>query len=357
MAYTFVISDESINSYGYRVLTSGIDLTNFKNNPVMFYMHDRNNGVIGRWENFRIKEQTLYADAVFDESDAMGMIVKDKIEKGFLHSASISLAEPIVFENIDGVDTVISCGLREVSIVDIPSNKNAVKLCDKNGKYVYTLSELTPMTEGEFIQEFMRLLGLDEKATGYDILQALRELINKKETPAKEINHALELGYITHNECALLMQVKDTNPVYISNFLKEKETENIELISKEVDKANIKGKIIRYDKELYLNIGKQIGLKNLRQLFNVMPTQLKITDWIEGGKDANRANWGLNEYRKYAPNELKENPQLYNELVEKETGKDSPSLGLDYYRKHNPQYLMDNPDEYKRMLAEQNKSK
>ena len=44
---TFVISDESVNSYGYIVKTDGIDITAFERNPVMLYMHERKT-VVGR---------------------------------------------------------------------------------------------------------------------------------------------------------------------------------------------------------------------------------------------------------------------------------------------------------------------
>lgn len=33
---TFLIHDESVNSYGFSILTDGMDLTRFKQNPVMF---------------------------------------------------------------------------------------------------------------------------------------------------------------------------------------------------------------------------------------------------------------------------------------------------------------------------------
>lgn len=49
---SFVISDESVNSYGYIVKTDGRDTTAFERNPVMLYMHERKT-VVGRWENIR----------------------------------------------------------------------------------------------------------------------------------------------------------------------------------------------------------------------------------------------------------------------------------------------------------------
>jgi hypothetical protein len=39
-----ILSDSSLNRYGYRVLTSGMLLEAFKKNPVMLYMHFRDEG-------------------------------------------------------------------------------------------------------------------------------------------------------------------------------------------------------------------------------------------------------------------------------------------------------------------------
>lgn len=50
---TFVLSDESVNSYGFIVQTAEIDTAQFERNPVMLYMNDRDNGVLGRRENIR----------------------------------------------------------------------------------------------------------------------------------------------------------------------------------------------------------------------------------------------------------------------------------------------------------------
>lgn len=47
----FLLSDERENCYHFAVSTSGINFTRFNKNPIMLLQHDRNQGVIGRWEN------------------------------------------------------------------------------------------------------------------------------------------------------------------------------------------------------------------------------------------------------------------------------------------------------------------
>ena len=57
------------------------------------------------------------------------------------------------------------------------------------------------------------------------------------------------------------------------------------------------------------------------------------------------------EYRKYAPLELKHNPDLYKQLLEKE-GKEV-ERDLDWYRKNNPDFLRNNPDIYEQLLKQE----
>ena len=89
---TFVLHDESVNTYGFRMLTSGANLEEFKKNPVMLYMHEREKGVIGRWDNIRTEGSKLIADAVFDENNPLGKEVKERVDSGFLRSASVSVS-------------------------------------------------------------------------------------------------------------------------------------------------------------------------------------------------------------------------------------------------------------------------
>ena len=93
MTYTFIISDESVNADGFVIQTKGIRTERFKKNPVMLYMHAREKGVIGRWDNIRTEGSQLIADAVFDENNPLGKEVKERVDGGFLRSASIGLSQ------------------------------------------------------------------------------------------------------------------------------------------------------------------------------------------------------------------------------------------------------------------------
>lgn len=132
--HTFVLTDESVNSYGYRVLLSGLDKTRFLKNPVMFYSHEYGLLPIGYWENVREEDGKLIADAKFDEGDTFAMEIKRKVDAGIIRCSSIGF-------NIQEMDndeslklpgqsgpSVTKWELMECSICAIGSNKNALRL-------------------------------------------------------------------------------------------------------------------------------------------------------------------------------------------------------------------------------------
>ena len=143
MGKEVVISTSGLNSYGCRVLTSGGDLRQYERNPVLLFMHnrafDRENLPIGRMENLRIEGDRLIGTPVFDLNDEFAKKVADKWENGFLRmvSAGIEILETSsdVSVMLPGQTrpTITKWKLIEVSVVDIGSNDEALRLYDKEG--------------------------------------------------------------------------------------------------------------------------------------------------------------------------------------------------------------------------------
>lgn len=137
----FVLNDESqLNSYGFRTINDGIDLSRFNANPVMLDSHwgYGAGSVIGKWTNLRIEGSQLLADAEFDTEDDYAKSIKGKVDRGFVKGCSMGLVykrENMVLQP-DNTYTLIACELTEVSIVSIPSNKLAVKLYAETGKEI-----------------------------------------------------------------------------------------------------------------------------------------------------------------------------------------------------------------------------
>ena len=215
--FSFVVSDESLNKYGTRVLTDGIDLSEFRENPVLFWNHKRdddgffgtsakNHYPIGRWENLRIEEGKLIADAVLDLKDTTGAKVAQKIRDGFINAASIGIEVHGMSENPDMLlagqtrPTITDSKLLEISIVDIPANGNALKLSyqgeivrfdvnediDKLNKIIPIMennaTEQTPQNVGEIVTNAVQSF--------FDKLKASFNLVPKEETKDPEQKQA-----------------------------------------------------------------------------------------------------------------------------------------------------------------------
>ncbi len=100
------------------------------------------NGPIGRWDNIRKEEGKLMAEAVIDTEDPKGKILAGKLENNFIRAASIGFRiietsdDPAMLVKGQTRATVTKCKLVEISLVDIPANKNALALFDQDGKRV-----------------------------------------------------------------------------------------------------------------------------------------------------------------------------------------------------------------------------
>lgn len=137
---TFVMSDESLNSQGFRVMTGGIDLSQFEKNPVMLYGHDDEILPIGRWENIRVEGDRLLADAVFDQEDEFSKKVESKVEQGIVKCCSIGFRAMEFSDDPEKLlagqryETVTKALLLECSICAIGANRNAMALFDEKGE-------------------------------------------------------------------------------------------------------------------------------------------------------------------------------------------------------------------------------
>lgn len=162
MGPTFILSDESVNSLGSRILTSGIDLTRFLTNPIMLYNHEREQVLpIGKWENVRKAGTQLLAEPFFDMDDSFARAVARKVERGILNAASVNVRilelsdDPSLYLPGQSLSTVVKSELVEASIADIPGNKNAVKLFS-DGKIIESAMELA-LVAANRVTEFERL--------------------------------------------------------------------------------------------------------------------------------------------------------------------------------------------------------
>lgn len=321
----FVLSDESLNSYGFKVLTEGINLDNFLRNPVMYYNHERYSGVIGKWENVRKKGANLFGTPVFDEKDSLGAKIAGKVKDGFIRAASIGIDKP-VFGRINGEDVVTACTLVECSVCDIPSNKNALMLYH-NDKPISDEKEFIKLFK---IQEVMKqnlkpvtdALGLSQGVSVDDIVAAIG-LLKKPGGVEQLIDEAVSGNIIAKYERAELLQLAAASPDAFQRYLQKRR--ELAINDREENGLKLTNTAIRSGK---INAqAKDFWLKNFTADFEAtklalehIPERTSIKDLIETAKkdDTSRANWTLSDYRKKAPKELRDNPKLYRELLERE---------------------------------------
>lgn len=342
---TFVISDESVNSYGKVILTDGIDISQFERNPVMLYMHERAT-VVGRWENIRKEEKKLLADAVFDDSTPLGAQVKNQVEKGFLRSASGNF-NIIEEKTIDGVDTITKSELFEVSIVDIPGNNNALRLYRKNGRNVLRLVSTEKVEDLRV--SIIDLLGLDKDVTDNEILAEIQSLLNAPDEADAQVNEAIKNGFIESASRAEFLTMARLTPKAFKSFLDGEERKRKKALSLAVDEAFNIRRVPYHLKGFYERIAQKIGTEDFAKLIAITPKPLKLSQLIRG---KNRDGWTLADYRIYAPEELKNNPKLYQHLLDQENEAVQNGKSLEYYRKNNPEYLKEHPEVYQKLVNE-----
>lgn len=257
MKHQFIINTENVNEYGYRVLTSGIDYSQYLRNPVVLFMHGRGskgNEVIGRCTRLYKEGTTLFAEVEFDTEDEFAQQIAGKVERGFIRMASIyadikatsSSPEHILEGQL--YETVTACKLVEISIVDIGGNDNALKL-SKDGEPFQLKKIVTKKTEIMELKNVALALGINENASQEVILKEVQKLKLAKENAENRlaewektqreaqkgealqmVDKAVELGLFPDGLKGVMLQQFENDfenqKVILSKLILEKENQN-----------------------------------------------------------------------------------------------------------------------------------
>lgn len=281
-----VISTSDVNCYGSRILTEGIDLTQYEKNPILLWMHRRcyEDGAlpIGRMENLRVDGDRLIGTPVFDMDDLFARQIANKWEKGFLRmaSAGVEIIETSTDEALllpgQRRATITHCKLEEVSIVDIGGNDAALQLYDKDGKCV-TLSH----------GESSDVLPLIEGAPAVRCAQEAA-LVDEAEEDNNPINFfRMNEKVLTLLGLSMSASEQEVEEAILQLAKKASEADVLRLAGIEavVDEA-IAGRRITGDmREHFVGLGKSAGVEALRKTLELMRPERKPTEWInpQGG--------------------------------------------------------------------------
>lgn len=253
------ISNDILNSYGFRVLTSGMDVEQYRRNPVLLYMHERGN-VIGYIKDIQNENNEVTGEPVFDEVTELSKRCKRQFEFGSLKMVSAGLDILELSEDrkylVEGQTrpTITKSKLYEVSIVDIGANDDSIVL-KKDGKQIILgrdgecplpVLNTNPIKQEQMEQKKLALqLGLPETATEAEITAKLGEL-----HAAQEENVRLK---------------------------REKDELTLASITNLVDTAIGEKRISADKKEEFVNLGKEIGTEKLSSIFSAMSPHVKLS--------------------------------------------------------------------------------
>ena len=264
------ITNERLNSYGFRVLTSGGNLEQYQRNPVLLYMHERGK-VIGVMTDLKVENGEITGEPVFDEASELSRQCKKQYEVGSLRMVSAGL-DPIETSDspemlVEGQTrpTVTKWKLVEVSLVDIGANDDAIVLksdgtrieLEKDGDCLLPLLNNKPNIEETMNLKAIALkLGLPETADEATVMAKIAELQEQAgdAVKLKADNDKLKLAGIT---------------TLVETAIAEK-------------------KITADNKDHFINLGKTIGTEELEKTLKAMSPQVKLSEVVkpQGGAPA-----------------------------------------------------------------------
>lgn len=278
------ITNDSLNSYGTRVLTSGMNVEQYCRNPVLLYQHVRGN-VIGYVKDLKVEGNEVTGELMFDEASELSLRCKKQYEFGSLRMVSVGID---ILEMSDEKEhlvqgqtrpTVTKSKLFEVSLVDIGANDDAIVLT-KDGE------EITLGKDGEC--PLPKLNNNKQKTEEMDIKTLALQLGMPETATEEEVTAKL----------AELQAAKDENG-RLAEQLKTAEESNTALvlagITAMVDTAISEKKINADKKEHFVELGKKVGAEALKTTLEAMAPQVKLSQVIENGKQEMSAEGAWNK--------------------------------------------------------------
>lgn len=301
------ISNDRLNSYGFRVLTEGMDVEQFRRNPVLLYMHERGN-VIGVIEDLKVEGGDVTGELKFDEATELSLRCKKQWEFGSLKMVSVGLAiietseEPEFLVEGQTRPTVTKSKLLEVSLVDIGANDDAIRL-QKDGKWIELkdggtqelplINKISINNQNEKEMDLKKLaleLGLQETATESEVTAKLAEL---------------------KSQCSEVVALRAE-----CDTLKTARIES--LVNGAIDAK----KIGADKKQQFVELGKKIGAEELEKTFGAMQASVKLSQMIGGGTAGHGGEYTkLSDVPESEVMKMRENNvELYKKLYKAEYG-------------------------------------
>lgn len=257
------LTDDSLNSHGSRIMTSGVDTAQYERNPVLLYMHERGK-VIGYMKDIEVKDGEITGEPVFDCATELSKQCKKQWEVGSLRMVSIGIdiietsEDPELLVAGQTSPTITKSKIFETSIVDIGANDNAIVM-RHNGKQI---------TLGRDSENPLPLLVQKQHKT--DIQMELKTI-------------ALKLGLPeTADEGAVLAKIGELNQTATeaAQLKRDKEALMLAQVTSAVEAAIKENRLTSDKKEHFINLGKTIGIDSLKTTLEAMSPTVRLSKAI-----------------------------------------------------------------------------
>jgi predicted transcriptional regulator len=299
----YILSDESLNSFGFRVKTNGINIeSRYSKNPVILYNHNGSMMSVGKMTIEKINNQVI-GTPDWDMEDELGKELARKYDKGYMNAFSISIDTIRLSEAPEDIlpgqtrMTVVESELVEISATSIPSNKNAVRLSNNENNELPLIN-----LNQRNMKKIALFFGLADSATEDEIIE--------------KINHQKQQAdRVAELEAQLSAQ--------------KTEIENVRNEKLESLLNNPKKKFTDQQKDAFRKLAKQ-DYDSTLNIINLQPDAISLSAELDKakqtGSDDKYAGKSFTQLQKEAPKYLENlkqsNPDEFSRLFKLEFGKE-----------------------------------
>jgi len=179
--FTAIASSEVVDRQGEVIEQKGWDLKNYKNNPILLFMHDHTKpiGKATRVWLDKVSNELKFKGVISDATE-YGRAAKQLMAEGILQTFSVGFQT----QEMEG-NRITKAELHEISLVSVPANPQArlqaAKSLEKAGVDEAVIKELTEEQDSEVITE------LKEEVT--QLKKKLEEVQEVANTAVKGLQH------------------------------------------------------------------------------------------------------------------------------------------------------------------------
>ncbi len=267
------LTNDSLNSYGTRVLTDGLDIEQYNRNPVLLWMHHRGQ-VIGTVTDLMREHGEITGLLNFDEASELSQRCKKQWEFGSLRMVSVGIDilewsnDPYLAVEGQTMATITKSKLTEVSVVDIGANDDAIRLNYQGQQLNLSAGGACPLPS------------LYNQSN-----QPQSTYPTEMDTKVLALKLGLPEGADETAIYAKIDEIKATS-TEVETLRAEKEAVIQREVEALVDGAVAEKKIELKMRDHFLQLGKSVGADNLRTTFQSMSPREKLSATLNSSGQA-----------------------------------------------------------------------